>query len=129
MFLGATSGRLFRQLLSEGAVIAVLVAVVAVPIAEIGLHGLLWLDPSGVFRVSGAGLGLPALAFLLGIAILALMATHTTGALLARPALMIPSLRASTAIPGWHRWLSIWNVTTVFHVALSVSVLTGECEL
>jgi predicted permease len=129
VFLGATSGRLFRQLLSEGAVIAVLVAVVAVPIAEIGLHGLLWLDPSGVFRVSGAGLGLPALAFLLGIAILALMATHTTGALLARPALMIQSLRASTPIPGWHRWLSVWNVATVFQVAHSVTVLTGSVLL
>ena len=129
VFLGATSGRLFRQLLAEGAVLAVLVAVVALPVAEIGLHGLLWLDSSGVFRVSGAGLGLTALAFLLGIAILALMASHTAGALLARPALMIQSVRTSTPIPGWHRWLSIWNVTTVFQVALSVIVLTGSVLL
>ena len=61
--LGASSGRLLRQTLTEGLVLAVLGALCALLVARTLLVGLLWLSPGDVPRIELATIDLRVLVF------------------------------------------------------------------
>jgi putative ABC transport system permease protein len=68
--LGASRGRLFRQLLTEGVMVAVAAAVVGVGLAYAGLQALISINPEAIPRTSEIRLDLPVLAFTLAVAAL-----------------------------------------------------------
>jgi putative ABC transport system permease protein len=69
--LGATRVRLVRQLLSESLVLSVAGGAAGILIAYLGLGLLLGLKPEGVPRLEYVGINSAALAFTLGISVLA----------------------------------------------------------
>jgi putative ABC transport system permease protein len=90
--LGATRGRLFRQLLTEGLVLTSLAAVVGVALAYAGLSALVAINPDGIPRAAEIRVDTTVLAFTLGIAVL-------TGLIFALvPLVHLGSMRASEVV-------------------------------
>lgn len=65
--LGASRGRLVRQLLTESLVLALLGGLLGVLVANWALSGVLALSPGNLPRLNEVKLGLPALLFTLGL--------------------------------------------------------------
>ena len=79
--LGASRGRIFRQLLVESLVIAGVAAAAGLAIASWGIHGLVSLSPPGIPRLDQARLDGPVLLFALGAAILSAVVSGAAPAL------------------------------------------------
>jgi putative ABC transport system permease protein len=69
--LGATRSRIVRQLLTENLLLALTGGAAGVVVAQFGLDLLLGMKPEGVPRLENVGINLTALAFTLGISLLA----------------------------------------------------------
>ncbi|MGH7676874.1 MAG: ABC transporter permease [Gemmatimonadaceae bacterium] len=67
--LGASRGRIIRQLLSESVILALVGAVLGTGLAYGGMKLLLALDPAGIPRVEQVGLDMGVLAFALGLSV------------------------------------------------------------
>ena len=67
--LGAGRGRIMRELLAEGWVVAGLAAVLAVALAAFGLPGYIEAVPDGVPRIDDVGLSLTTIAFTVAAAV------------------------------------------------------------
>jgi predicted permease len=67
--LGASVGRLVRQLLTESVLLATVATAVALLLAVWGVHLLKWLAPATIPRLDEAGLDLYLLLFALGLAL------------------------------------------------------------
>jgi putative ABC transport system permease protein len=61
--LGASRGRILRQLLAEGIVLCILGGAAGIAVAWAGFRGLLAIRPERLARIAGAGLSWPVLAF------------------------------------------------------------------
>jgi putative ABC transport system permease protein len=68
--LGAGRGRILRQFMAEGILLAVLGAALGLVVARWGLKALLAANPDSIPRAAEIGLDLPVLAFTVGIAVL-----------------------------------------------------------
>jgi predicted permease len=68
--LGATRGRLFRQLFTEGLVLTTIAAASGVGLAYAGLQALIAINPNAIPRTAEITLDLPVLGFTLGVAVL-----------------------------------------------------------
>ena len=79
--LGASRGRLFRQLLAESLVIAGVAAAAGLAIASWGIHALVSLSPPGIPRLEQTRLDGPVLLFALGAAILSAVVSGAAPAL------------------------------------------------
>ena len=124
--LGATRGRLFRQLLTEGLVLTTVAAVVGVGLAYAGLSALLTINPDAIPRSAEVTVDLPVLGFTLGVA-------AVTGLIFALvPLAHLSTLRASQVVresgtrttAGRAR---MWTRATlvVGEVALAVMLVVG----
>ncbi len=67
--LGAGRGRLVRQLVTESVVLALLAAVLAMPIAALATRALIALDPTALPRLGDAHVDVGALLFTLSVAL------------------------------------------------------------
>src|SRR5262249_34875790 len=73
--LGASRGRMVRQLITESVLLAVIGGIVGIAVAALGVRALVALSPPGLPRVSAIGVDAPVLAFavavttLIGVAI------------------------------------------------------------
>ena len=122
--LGASRGRLIRQLLTESLCLAVAGSLVGIGVAVVLRNGLLWLvdestivlPPAGDLRTIGfvAALTL-AVGLLLGL-LPALRVTKTHVA---------TGLRETRGIAGSASWLRIGKLVVVAQLALSVPLLVG----
>ena len=79
--LGASRGRIFRQLLVESLVIAGVAAATGLAIASWGIHALVSLSPPGIPRLEQARLDGSVLLFALGAAILSALLSGAAPAL------------------------------------------------
>jgi hypothetical protein len=79
--LGASRGRLFRQLLAESLVIAGVAAGAGLAVASWGIHALVSLSPPGIPRLEQTRLNGPVLLFALGAAILSAVVSGAAPAL------------------------------------------------
>ena len=70
MALGASRGRLFRQCLVEGTVLALLGGVAALIVAQVTLQGLLAIRPAPLARIDAAAVDWQVLGFAAGVALL-----------------------------------------------------------
>ena len=68
--LGASRGRLFKQLLTEGLVLTLPSAAIGVALAYAGVQALLAVSPNAVPRTADVTLNLPVLLFTVGVALL-----------------------------------------------------------
>jgi putative ABC transport system permease protein len=81
--LGATSGRVVRQLLTEALALAVCASALAVPLAWAGIRGLVVMAPAGIPGIETAGLDGRMLAFALGVGIVSAVVFGAAPAVLA----------------------------------------------
>jgi putative ABC transport system permease protein len=124
--LGATRGRLFRQLLTEGLVLTTAAAAIGVGLAYAGLSTLLAINPDGIPRSAEISVDPTVLAFTLGVA-------AVTGLIFALvPLLHLGTLQASQAIreSGTRTTVGaarVWarGALVVGEVALAVMLVVG----
>jgi len=122
--LGASRGRLIRQLLTESLCLAIAGSVVGIGVAVLLRSGLLWLladptialPPAGDFRTIGF---VVALTLTVGLLLGLLPALRITKTEIAQ------GLREGRGIAGSIRWLRIGRMVVVGQLALSVPLLVG----
>ena len=124
--LGATRGRLFRQLLLEGLVLTFAAAAVGIGVAYLGLRALLQINPDAIPRTGEISIDWMVLAFTLGVAVV-------TGLIFALVPLMHVGLnRASDAFreSGTRTTAGSFRTTmrsllVVGEIALAVTLVVG----
>ncbi len=124
--LGAGRGRLFRQVLSEGVLLAVPAALLGLGLAWIGVRLLLALRPPDLPRLDEVGLDPRVLAFTLAAAVAAALLATLAPALsasLERPGSALAE-RGGDGLGGGGR-LRLRGVLVVTEVALSLVLLIG----
>jgi len=122
--LGASRGRLIRQLLTESLCLAIAGCVVGLVTAAFFQRGLLWLvddptitlPPAADLRTVGFFVALTLVVGLLLGLLPALRVTHTH---------LAQSLREGRGIAGSGAWLRIGKMVVVGQLALSVPLLVG----
>ena len=124
--LGASRGRLFRQLLVEGLVLTVPSAAIGIALAYAGVQALLAVSPNAIPRSAEISLSVPVLAFTAGVAVL-------TGLIFALVPLAhfglrktVSSLRESstrTTAGAARVWMRSGLVVT--EIALAVTLVVG----
>ncbi|NKB88760.1 MAG: FtsX-like permease family protein [Acidobacteria bacterium] len=98
--MGASGGRIVRQLLTEGAVLGLVGGFAGLAAARIGVAGLRLLAPEGLPRLDAASLDLRAAAFSVGVSLLAGLVFGLAPALSlgrSRPARTLRGVRSGSA--------------------------------
>ncbi|MFC5861739.1 ADOP family duplicated permease [Acidicapsa dinghuensis] len=117
--LGASNGRIVRQLLTESLLLSCLAGALGLPFAALGVRALIALAPHGIARLGEARLDVPVLVFSLGLSL-------ATGMLFGfAPAMRISRQarnRQTTSGADSH-WMR--RAFVVAQVALAVVLLTG----
>ncbi|MEZ5317934.1 MAG: ADOP family duplicated permease [Vicinamibacterales bacterium] len=124
--LGATAGRLARQILTESAVLAVAGGLLGLMFASWGLRLLVELAPSRVPRLASVGLDGQALAVALGLSLLTTMLFGLAPALQMRRVQAVAAVRDSdrsrSGGPGAAR---VRGLLVAAEVAMAVVLLVG----
>jgi putative ABC transport system permease protein len=124
--LGATRGRLFRQLFSEGLLLTLVAGVVGVGFAYAGLAALLSVNPNAIPRTAEIAVDWTVLAFTLGLAVVtglifALVPLLHVGRNRATDAFRESSTR--TTAGGARAWMR--SLLVIGEVALAVTLVVG----
>jgi len=123
--LGAGGGRITRQLLTEGLMLATVGGVLGVMLAWWGVDLLLALDRGGVPRVEEIGLDLRVLAFAAGLVVLTTLAFGLAPAIQSAAADATGAFkRGGRSFTGSERMLARRGLTIV-EVALAVMLVIG----
>jgi len=123
--LGAASGRILRQLLTEGLLLAAVGAALGVTIAWWGVDVLLALDRGGVPRADSIALDLHVLAFAAGLVVLTTLAFGLAPAVQSTAFDVVSAFRGGNrSVTGSERMLARRGLTVV-EVALAVMLVTG----
>jgi putative ABC transport system permease protein len=124
--LGASRGRLIRQLLVESLVLAAAACVAGCLFAYFGLKGLVQIIPRGpIPEETVIGLNWVALLFALAIAVLATLICGLAPALHAAGGNLQPSMAGSGKGAGGFRHGKLRAGLVIAEVALSIVLLTG----
>ena len=124
--LGASRGRLFKLLLTEGLVLTLPSAAIGVALAYAGVQALLAVSPNAVPRTADVTLNLPVLLFTVGVALV-------TGLVFALVPLLHFGFRRRTAILGEASTRTtagsarVWvrSSLVVVEIALAVTLVVG----
>jgi putative ABC transport system permease protein len=125
--LGASRGRLVRQLLIESAILALAGAVLGTAFAYASLKGLVTLMPEGFIpREADIRLNVPVLLFSLGVAMLTSLVFGLVPALqTARRNMVEPLKDSGKGVSGGFRGGKLRGAIVVAEVALSMMLLVG----
>ena len=124
--VGAARGRLIRQLLTESAVLGVAAALLGAWIARVGMLGLIALAPTNLPRLDEIHVDLTALAFAIGLALLASCLFGLAPALQSARIELVDGLRQGgkgSSIGARTSWAR--NAFVVAEVALAVVLVVG----
>lgn len=116
--LGARRGQLIRQVLTEGALLASLAAILGLALAAAGMRGLIAFSPADVARIEESQIDAPVLAFTIAVALASVLIFALAPAWkLSEPALYggIKRVRTSLTEPA----------LVVAELALSLVLLAG----
>src|SRR6185436_8483312 len=124
--LGASRGRLFKQLITEGLVLTLPSAAIGVALAYAGVQALLAVSPNAVPRTADVTLNLPVLLFTVGVALV-------TGLVFGLVPLLHFGFRKRTAILGESSTRTtagsarVWvrSSLVVAEIALAVTLVVG----
>jgi predicted permease len=122
--LGASRGRLIRQLLTESLCLAIAGSVVGIGVAAVLRRGLLWLvaDPTIVLPPAG---DLRTIAFVVAMTLAVGLLLGLLPALRITKTHVAQGLREGRGIAGSLAWLRIGKVVVVVQLTLSVPLLVG----
>ena len=123
--MGATRGRLLRQLLTESVLLSILGAVAGVGLAFLGLRALLASLPGNVPRADEIGIDASVLAFTAAVAVLTGLAFGIVPASRALSTRLHEPLKEAgrgSVGPGHHR---VRNTLVVAEVAMALVLLVG----
>jgi putative ABC transport system permease protein len=123
--LGATPARLFRQLLCESLLFAILAGVVGTALAAWGVNALTALSPVGLPGVEDLSFDWRVLLFTLGISVLVAIACGSTAAFYALRGDLNASLGEGSERSGSASGRKLSRVLVAAEVALSAVLLTG----
>jgi putative ABC transport system permease protein len=124
--IGASRGRLVRQLLTESLVLATLGAVLGFAVAVVSVKGLLAWTPVDIPRVDNVQVDLTMLLFATVLAVVTALGFGLAPALLISRAQLQDALREGTkSASAGGRSLSMRNTLVVAEVALAVMLLSG----
>ena len=128
--LGATSGRLVRQLLTESALVGLAAGALGTMLAAWGLAGLLALAPEGMLHAAQIQLDVRALAFTFGISLVTGLLFGLAPAFqMSRAELNEPLKEAAGRAASGRRGGRLRDVLVVGEVALSLILLAGAALL
>jgi predicted permease len=124
--LGASRGRLIRQLLTESVLLAVSAALLGIGLAAWGLHTLLSIWPDVLPRTNDIGLDGPVLCFSVGLAVLTGLAFGLVPALRLSAPTIESTLRSESAgSSGGRDQHRIQGTLVVVELALALMLLAG----
>jgi putative ABC transport system permease protein len=124
--LGASRGRLVRQLITESLLLATLGGTLGMGVAEAGVRALIALSPPGLPRLDAIGVDTSAFAFALGITTLIGLLTGPIPALhVSRGELHLGLQQGSRWTAGDHSWTRRALVVTEVALALVLLVSAG----
>lgn len=124
--LGATSGRLARQFLTESLVLACLGAIVGLALAWVGIRFLAANGPANIPRLDEVSLDLRVLLFTLGISAVAGLVAGVAPALRAMQAAPTDALKEGGRVVGTSTWTRVLRGgLVVLEVGLALVVLVG----
>jgi predicted permease len=124
--LGASRGRILQQSLAESVLLGALSGLLSLPVAFLGIRGLILLGPPDIPRLQEAGFNFVILGFALTIAILCAVVLGLVSAVgnwHADPAEEMKSKSAMTSDSS--SLTSLRSILIVAEVALAVVLLTG----
>ncbi|MGH9439691.1 MAG: ABC transporter permease, partial [Terriglobia bacterium] len=123
--LGASRGRLLRQMLTESLMLSAAAGVVGIGLAYIFLHALLTLNPGDIPRMQDAALNLHVLAFLVAITVVTGIVFGILPSLASARVNLAEFLKSGgmRGIAGGRKLMK--NALVVVQVALTVVLLTG----
>jgi len=122
--LGATQGRLIRQLLTESFLLAFFGGVLGMALAEVGVHALAAMSPPELPRISAITVNAPIFLFVLGITALIGTVVGLVPALhAARGDLNTGTRQASRHTASGHSWTR--SALVIVEVSLAVVLLVG----
>lgn len=122
--LGASRGRLFRQLMAESLLLGTLGAASGLTLAGAGLELLRALEPGRLPRVGDVALDLPMLAYAAGASLVAALAFGCVSAL-ASLSLAAPRALQAAARPHAARPIRLRRALVVSQLALSLVLVAG----
>jgi putative ABC transport system permease protein len=123
--LGATTGRLFRQLLCEGLVFAALAGAAGLALAAWGVRVLVSLSPIELPGIDDLSFDWRVLAFTLGVSVVVAVVCGSASAVHALRGNMNESLKEGSERSGGAPGRKLSRVLVAAEVALSLVLLTG----
>jgi predicted permease len=124
--LGASRGRLIRQLLTESLMLGLAGAAIAILFAKWVRPALFWLLPGGRPRNLDVSLDLRVFVFTFGLALLATILSGLVPAIQVSNPKRVSALQDRTDAPtGSNRWYGLRNVLVMAQVAFSLIALIG----
>jgi putative ABC transport system permease protein len=123
--LGATTGRLFRQLLSEGLVFAAVAAAAGLALAAWGVRALVSLSPIELPGIDDLSFDWRVLAFTLGVSLVVAIVCGSASAVHALRGDISGSLKKGSERSGGGPGRRLSRILVAGEVALSLVLLTG----